>query len=199
VATDGGDDPDTESHENVAGSMGIAPTRIHDDFSRRMIPMARPEGEFLPAPANGTFAAGPISAPAIYSVHGGLQEMHFAPRPGLGITGAVVILIDGDLDLADPLELPASTVAILFVRGNITFRSNVNSGAMSSNRASQLMIFGDAPEGQHQTLSALGGGKRCAAFYGPNTDAAFDGDVHWIGSVNALTFRTLSSGAGGIH
>jgi|GEM_PF-1757073 len=199
VATDGGDDPETTNHENVAGSLGVDPARIHDDFNRRMIPMQRPEGEFQISPPNDTFVAGPLNAPAMYSIHGDLREIHFAPRPGTGITGAVVIMVDGNLDLTDTLDLPPSTIAILFVRGDITLRSNVNSGAASSNRASQLMIFGDAPEGKTQTLSALGGGKRCAAFYGPNADAEFDGGVNWIGSVNARTFRTLSSGMGGIH
>ena len=54
VATNGGDDPSTDTHENVAGATGIDPSQIRDDFYRDMKPLARPtSGIFLTATAGG--------------------------------------------------------------------------------------------------------------------------------------------------
>ena len=197
VATDGGDDPATVQHENVSGAAGMDPARIHDDFNRRMIPLLRPEGEFMPAPKGGTFVTGTESTPTIYTVHGDLTDIQIAP-PAEG-TGAVVIMIDGSLNLAKPLVILPSVIAILFVRGQITFSDNVNCGPNSSNRASHLLIFADSTEYQHQTLRVFGPASVCAAFYGPHTDATLDGSVNWIGSLSSLSFRVGSGGDGGIH
>lgn len=197
AATDGGDDPATREHENISGTFAMDPARIHDDFNRQMIPLPRPAGEFLPPPAGGSFSTGPQSSPLIYSVHGDLKTVNItAPATG---TGAVVIMIDGNLDLAKPLVIPPSVIAILFVRGNITFRDRVNSGPGSSNLANHLLIFADGTGYQNQTLRASGTAPICAAFYGPRTDAVIDGAVDWIGSLSALTFRIASGGNGGIH
>ena len=197
IATDGGDDPATREHENVSGAIALDPARIHDDCNRQMIPLLRPEGTFPPPPASGVFATGSESAPTVYSVHGSLTDIRIEP-PATG-TGAVVIMIDGNLDLATPLVIPPSVIAILFVRGQITFRANVNAGATSSNRANHLIIFGDGREYQHQSLRVFGPSSVCAAFYGPRTDATLDGSVDWVGSLNALSFRAGSGGNGGIH
>ena len=197
VTTDGGDDPSTPEHENVSGIAGIDPARIHDDFNRQMIPLPRPAGEFLPPPKGGAFGTGPESAPLIYSVHGDLTDLRItAPATG---TGAVVIMIDGKLDLAKPLVIPPSVIAILFVRGNITFRDSVNSGPGSSNLANHLLLFADGTDYQHQTLRASGTAPVCAAFYGPRTDAVLDATVDWVGSLSALSFRISGAGNGGIH
>ena len=198
VATNGGDDPTTAEHENVSGAGGIEPRRVHDDFSRNMIPLLRPEGEFMSSPPGDIFIAGPVSAPSIYSIHGDQREINLYSSLPLGQT-AVVILIDGDLDLTAPLVVPPNVIAVLYVRGNITFRGAVNSGTGSSNRAARLLIFGDGHGPSRQTLQALGDFPICAAFYGPNTDVVLDGRVHWIGSLNALSLRVATAGNGGIH
>jgi hypothetical protein len=197
AATDGGDDPATKEHENVSGAAGIDAARIHDDFNRQMIPLIRPEGNFLAPPSSGVFVTGTQSSPTVYSVHGSLKNITIAP-PASG-TGVVILMIDGNVDLEKPLIIPPSVIAVLFVRGNITFRDDVNSGASSSNRANHLMIFADGTDYQHQTLRAYGPSSICAAFYGPRTDASLDGNIHWIGSLNALTFKVNSGGDGGIH
>lgn len=198
VSTNGGDDPQTPEHENVAGARALDPGRIHDDFSRQMIPLVRPEGEFLPPLLGGIFATGPTSAPTIYSIHGSLRQVRIL-APKTGAPGAVILMIDGDLDLADPLVIPPSVIAVLYVRGQITFQGNVNSGPDSSNRANQLIIFGDHAAPQHQMLRGIGAISICAAYYGPTTEVSLDGDVHWIGSLNAFSFRAANGGNGGIH
>ncbi len=197
AATDGGDDPATKEHENASGTFAIDPARIHDDFNRQMIPLLRPSGEYLAPPAQGSFVPGPEGAPTIYSVHGSLTDLQISP-PASG-NGAIVLLVDGNLDLANPLVIPPSVIAILFVRGQITFHDNVNSGAGNSNRASQLMIFGDGTDYQNQTLRVLSTATVTAAYYGPRTDATLDGTVNWIGSLNASSFRVSGGGDGGIH
>ena len=198
VATNGGDDPSTKDHENVSGTFGLDPARIHDDFSREMVPLIRPAGEFMAPPVAGAFVTGPETAPTIYSVHGSLTELSITP-PASETKGVVVIMIDGNLDLTQPLVIPPSVIAVLFVRGQITFRDNVNFGPSNSNRARHLLIFGDGASPQRQTLRVFGPASVCAAFYGPRTDAFLDGSVHWIGSLNALSFKAANGGDGGIH
>ena len=198
VSTDGGDDRATQAHENVAGASGIDPNRIHDEFAREMIPLIRPDGEFLLSPAGGQFVAGPEDAPTIYSVHGDLRDVHLsAPAPLAN--AAVVILIDGNLDLLGPLTVPPSVTAVLYVRGSITFRGSVNADPASSNRAAQLLIFGDGARPQTQSLRVFGSVPVYAAFYGPQTDVTLDGDVNWMGSLNAHSFRVATAGKGGLH
>ena len=54
VATNGGDDPATETHENVSGATQIDASQIRDDFYREMKPARRPTGGiFLPPPLLG--------------------------------------------------------------------------------------------------------------------------------------------------
>jgi hypothetical protein len=163
-----------------------------------MIPLLRPTGEFRPSPRDGNFITGPPNAPVIYSIDGDLGDFRIWSRTPDDMS-AVVIMVDGDLNLDRRLVIPPSVIVVLFVRGDITFRGSVNTGMGSSNRASQLLIFGDCPDPQQQTLRAEGEISVCAAFYGPATRATLDGGVHWIGSLNALSFRTTSSGDGGIH
>lgn len=198
LATNGGDDPTTKEHENVSGVSGVDPTRIHDDFNRPMIPLTRLTGEYSPPPASGTYKTGTEDAPTIYSIHGSLTQLRIAP-PASGTTGAIMLLIDGDLNLAGPLIIPPSVVTVMFVRGNIRFADNVNSGPWNSNRPGELLIFGDSPAPVRQTISAQGAISICAALYAPQGDVTLDGDVNWMGSLNAGTFQVTAGGSGGLH
>jgi hypothetical protein len=198
IATNGGDDPSTPEHENVTGASGVNPARIHSDFNRQMIPLTRPPGEFRPPPSNGVFLTGSPDAPTIYSLPEDLGDFQIWSRTPDQMS-AVVILIDGDLKITRRLIIPPKVIAMLWVRGDITIEAPVNTGAGSSNRAAQLLIFGDAPEPRRQILRASNDIDLCAAFYGPTTQAILDGGVHWIGSLNALSFRTATGGSGGIH
>jgi len=197
VATNGGDDPKTLQHENVAGALNLDPARIYSDFQRRMIPLVRPAGEFSPPPSNGTFLTGPVDAPTIYSIHGSLEQVRIQ-SPGVGQTGAVVILVDRDLDLTGPMIIPPSVTAVVFVRGDVTFRDNVNAGPWNSNRAGQLMLFGDSNEPFRQTIRTEGKISVCGALYAPNADVYLDGQTNWVGAVAATTFQA-TNGDGGLH
>lgn len=197
VATNGGDDPSTAEHENVSGALKIDPERIRWDFSRDMRMVERPAVPLvLPPPEAGPYLVGTDTEPTFYRVPGDATQLPISAAGG-GETGKIVIMIDGNLDLAEPLIIPRSVAAMIYVRGNITFRNSVNSGPWSSNSAAQLLIFGDNPAGQ--SLQALGNGTVTAAFYGPKTNIALDGDVNWIGSLAGGSFRVNTGGDGGLH
>jgi len=199
VASNGGDDLSTPVHENVSGTIGLDQARIRDDFARAMNPVSRPSGGVvLQAPLIGPFVAGTEDLPTQYLVPGNLGALRIAAPLGQA-RGMIVIMIDGDLNLPGPLIIPPGVTAVLFVRGSIYFHENVNSGPWSSNRPSQLLIFGDCTGPIHKRLEAYGGISVCAAFYGPNCDVALDGGVDWCGSLASANFQVSGSGSGGVH
>lgn len=199
VATNGGDDPATEPHENVTGAIRIDPSRIRSDFSREMPPLAVPANlTLLPAPRDGVFTPGPAEAPACYRVDGPLTRLRIPSAPP-GSSGALIIVVNGNLALDGPLILPPSVAAILFVRGDMTIRDSVNYGPWSSNRAAQLLFLSDNPPDRPNTLRVEGACTVNAAFYGPATALALDGDAQWIGSLAGASFEVLRGGNGGIH
>lgn len=198
VATNGGDDPDTPQHENVFGADSLDQSRIRDDFSRTMNPVQLPAGAFQTAPADSIFQSGPVNAPTQYLVSGNLTSLQIK-APGPGINGLIVIAIDGDLILAGPLIVPPSVTAVFYIRGNISFSDNVNSGPWNSNQPSHLLIFGECDTATHQRLDVHGNVSVCAAFYGPKCDITMDGAVDWCGSIAGYDFQVNGSGNGGIH
>ncbi len=200
VATNGGDDPNTTEHENVSGALRIDPARIRHDFDRAMPMIARPSVPVvLPPPTAGaSFVPGPETAPTVYLVPGSLTQLRIT-APADKSNAGIIVMIDGDLDLAGPLIIPPTVTALLYVRGNITFRDNVNSGPWNSNQATQLLIFGDNPTPGGQSLQALGAISVAAAFYGPMATISLDGLSTWIGSVAGYDFRVSGGGDGGLH
>jgi hypothetical protein len=202
VATNGGDDPKTEAHENVTGTAGLDPSRVRDDFFREMKPMARPATRLiLPNPPLGLpFIAGPESAPTQYLASRNLGAFSVAPMPA-GVKGAVVIMVNGDLDIASgTITIPPGVTVQIYVRGNIDFHSSsINLGTDSSQRAAQLQIYGEDSGTERRTLRADGNATICAAFYGPSYDVKLAGNVEWFGSVGARSFEMLGGGTGGFH
>lgn len=202
VATNGGDDPGTPSHENVSGSGGMDPARIRDDFYREMKPVNRPTGGImLPQPLLGLpFLAGTESAPTQYLVTGNLGDLRIASPPE-GINGAIIIMVNGNLDVVSgTMTIPENVTAQIYVRGNIDFHNNVvNLAPSSSKRPAQLQIFGEAANGEHRTLRAFGDAAICAAFYGPDYDVQLTDNVQWYGAVGARSFEMLGGGTGGFH
>ncbi len=199
VATNGGDDPETDAHENVAGGRAVDPEKIRSDFSREMRPVARPTGGSLPPPPPGTpFQAGSFAAPTQYLVNGDLGDFEIAAPPA-GAKGAIIIMIDGDLTLSGTLDIPRTVTAMVYVRGNIDIRGDMNSGVRSSNRAAQLQIYGEPTPGGPQTLRASGDPQIYATFYGPTFDVSLNGNVNWCGSIAGRSFGCVGGGAGGVH
>jgi hypothetical protein len=202
ISTNGGDDPDTASHENVTGASGVDPSRIRSDFFREMPPLARPaSGIFLTAPPRGApFVAGPAAQPAQYLVHTNLSAFTVTAPPQ-GAPGSIVIMVDGNLDIpTGTITIPPTVTAIIFVRGNIDFHGQaINTSPQSSRRAAQLQIYGEDSGGDTRTLQAYGNASICAAFYGPDYDVTFQDNVEWIGAVAGRSFQMLGGGNGGFH
>lgn len=201
IATNGGDDPATSGRENIADARGIDPAKVRDDFVREMLPVPRPS-EFVlsPLPPPGApFLPGTAQAPAFYHVPATLRGFRVAPATDTEV-GGIVIMIDGDLSPNDgPIVIPPNVAAELYVRGNINFwNQSINSGSGSSNRAAQLMIFGEDTGGRRQLL-ASGAAVVHAAFYGPKYEVSLDGDASWFGSIAAGSFAAPHGGKGGLH
>ncbi len=202
VATNGGDDPSTSTHENVADAVAIDPSRVHDDFFREMKPAERPTtGYFLPRPLlGGPFVTGPVSAPAKYLISTDLGAFSVA-APAAGTTGAVIIMVNGNLDVASgTIYVPPNVTVQIFVRGNIDFHDRqINADLSSCKRPASLQIFGEASSGQPRTLRASGPAAIYAAFLGPDYDVTLGGDVAWCGSVTSRSFQVPVGGGGGFH
>ncbi len=202
VATNGGDDPATPEHENVAGAIHLDPAQIRDDFHREMSPVPRPtSGVYLrPPPLGSPFVAGPESAPKQYLVSRDQGPIRIAGPLG-GEPGVVVIVINGNLDVGTgSITVPPNVTAILFVRGHIDFQDRpINTGAGNSNRAAQLQIYGEVTGTEMRTVRAHGDAVITAALYGPSHDVQLSGNVSWNGSIAARSFEMLGSGSGGIH
>ena len=201
IATNGGDDPATLGHENVTGANGVDPSRIRSDFFREMPPLARPaSGIFLvPPPPGSPFVAGTVQ-PTEYLVHKNLSAFNVA-APANGVKGAVVIMVDGDLDIpTGTITIPPNVTAVIYVRGNIDFHAqSINTTPDSSRRAGQLQIYGENANGETRTLRAYGNAAVCAAFYGPDYDMTFQDNVEWIGAVAGRSFQIIGGGSGGFH
>ncbi len=119
VLTVGGDDPGTAAHENVSGSGGMDPNRIHDDFDEDIPPVAEPVWTFVSAnpPGNtGFVTGGSPSTRTRYIINGNLGAFAVLP-PVAGSTGYVEILVNGNLSIGNgngakvvipPIPLPRS-------------------------------------------------------------------------------------------
>lgn len=198
VATNGGDDPATDAHENVSGALAVDPARIRSDFCREMNPVAPPSGISPQAPpASGPYRAGSYDAPAYYSVPGDLGDFRLS-APADGSNGLVVIIVNGGLTLTQALIVPPKVTAVLYVNGNIDISDNVNSGTWSNNLPANFMVFGQS-SGPRQTLRVHGSAALCACFYGPAFDITLDGSVDWCGSLAGNSFAIADGGDGGVH
>lgn len=202
VATNGGDDPATSLHENVADAAAIDAARVRDDFLREMKPQTRPTtGFFLPRPLlGGPFVTGPTSAPTKYLIGTDLGDFSVAAPP-FGTSGAVIIMVNGNLDVVTgTIYLPPNVTVQIFVSGNIDFHSRpINADLSSNKRPASLQIYGEDSDGQPRTLVASGTAAICAAFHGPDYAVTLGGDVEWCGSVTAQSFQVPVGGSGGFH
>lgn len=202
VATNGGDDPKTDTHENISGGAMLDSAKVRDDFLREMPAVKRPKVLLtLPPPILGLpYTPGLETAPAVYAVRGNLGAFRVSPMPS-GTRGAIIILVDGDLSVGEGgIVIPPSVTAQIYVRGQVDFRNqNINYGNGSSGRPAQLQIYGEEAGNQPRTLKAYGPSTICAAFYGPDYDVRLEGNIDWMGAVAAHSFEMLGGGTGGFH
>lgn len=201
VATNGGDDPATGEHENIAGGIALQPARVRDDFFREMKPLARPSGGLVwDAPLFGLpFVSGPETEASQYLVAGNLESLAIDARPA-ETRRAVIIMVNGDVDLREDVTIPPNVTVILYVRGNIDLHDHaVNTDADSSHRPGQLQIYGEDSGPDRRTLRAHGRAAIAAAFYGPTYEVLLSDNVDWCGAIAARSFEMLGGGTGGLH
>jgi len=201
VATSGGDDPATSQRENVSGGIALDPARIRDNFFREMKRVVRPpSGAAWSAPEFGLpFVSGPDTEPTQYLVEGNLESFSIDARPSSS-RRAIIIMVNGDLDISEPVTIPRNVTVVLYVRGNIQFRNYaINTDTASSNRPAQLQIYGEGSGDQPRTLRAHGNAAICAAFYGPTYEVALSDSVDWCGAIAARSFEMTGGGTGGLH
>jgi hypothetical protein len=198
IATNGGDDPNTTAHENLAGGIAIDPKRVRDDFVREMKPIPRPSGGLpLPPPILGLpYLVGSASAPTCYHVSGDLGAFRLTSPP-LGGDGAIIIMVDGDFAVNESnITIPNNVYVQIFVRGNVDFHdSEINAGG----HAAQLQIYGEDSSPGRRQMFGQGSSVVSAAFFGPTYDASLDGSVEWSGSIVAGSFAAPHGGDGGLH
>ncbi len=119
--------------------------------------------------------------------------------PGGG-KGAIIIFVNGNLDVAGSIRIPPDVTVQLYIAGGIDFHnSQINANPGDSRRAASLQIYGEATESARQTLRASNGANVVAAFYGPGYDIKLSDDVSWSGSVVGRTFEMLGGGSSGFH
>jgi hypothetical protein len=202
VSTDGGDDPSTDTHENVSGNSGMAQSRIMDTFDQDFPAVSAPNwSSFLTAPPGNTgFGTGTKSSPALYVVNGSLGAFSVtAPPSG---TGYVQILVNGNVGIGHGnnafVDIPPNVVATVYVTGNIDFGNGmVNSDSKSSQVASHFTVFGVGAVGS--TYAASGNAVETLSFYGPNYDVSLKGTVTTDGAMVTHTFSISGGGNGGFH
>jgi hypothetical protein len=198
IATNGGDDPSTQVHENVSGATKVDPSQVRDDFYRDLPLFSRPvSGIFLTPPAPGKpFVAGTLAAPAVYLVSDNLQAFDVAP-PAPNTAGALTIAVNGDLDVpTGTIKIPTNVVATIYVRGNVDFHDRpINADGTPA----QMQIYGEDSQGAARTVKAFGNANISAAFYGPQYDVQLMDNVTWCGAIAARSFTMLGGGAGGFH
>lgn len=200
IATNGGDDPMTEIRENVAGTSQLDPAQVSDTFCREMPPVNRPrKGTNRIALAGMAFVAGEAKEPAHYLVGQSLGAFEVLPPPGGG-EGAIVISVNGKLEVKGEIVIPPGVTAVLYVKGDIDFHgSRINTGARSNGLPARLQIFGEDSGKETRTLRAQEGALVSAAFYGPTFDVKLSGTVDWRGAIAARSFAMKGGGEGGLH
>ncbi|HSI11858.1 MAG TPA: hypothetical protein VK961_07430 [Chthoniobacter sp.] len=198
VGTNGGDDPTTDTHENVAGATRLDASLIRDDFYRELKPITRPtNGIFLPPPILGLpYSPDDESRPAKYFLSGDLHAINVGAWAGSG-QGALIIMVNGNLDISEgTIAIPPNVNVQIFVRGNIDFHNRpINQGG----HAGQLQIYGEGSQNEVRTLRAYGNAQITAAFYGPQYEAHLMDAVEWTGAIAARSFEMVGGGTGGFH
>lgn len=211
VSTNGGDNPDTTSLENISGAGGIDATRVDDDFDEDLPPP--------PVPTPSTYAIKPAyysgaPFPASGSNSTDIYYRVNTTDPALGSfsvsgTGRITIFIDGNWSVGNGanahVTIPPGVTATIYVKGNVDFgNAKVNMNAASSKTPGNLMIYGipdPNPDGTlpSRTLSSNGNPEIAAAFYGPSYRATFKGTAEWYGAIACYSYRINGGGNGGFH
>ncbi|MHA3773035.1 DUF7305 domain-containing protein [Verrucomicrobiota bacterium sgz303538] len=205
VSTNGGDNPATETHENVTGSGQMDQDRIFDSFDEDLPLPEKPVWSPVDSlPKNNTgFLTGTAAAPTRYVINGQLGSFSVIGPTNKNVTGYVEIIVNGNLDLGNGnksyIEIPENVYATIYVDGNVNFgNGEVNSNSNSSKVASRLTVYG-VSTATNASFTAAGNPNQYLSFYGPNYDLLFKGTSELTGSVVGKSFTITGGGNGGVH
>ncbi len=204
VWTNGGDNPNTTSHENVSNNTNVDPNRIHDTFYREFQGVTEPVWTSTTAAPSGNtaFTTGTQFSPRRYIVNGPLGGFTVT-APASGTTGFIEIIVKGNLDTnlssSKDIVIPPNVYATIYVNGNVDFSNGmINASTQSSRVASRLTLYG-LSTAANATYVASGNAVQILSFYGPNYGVALNGTVTTVGSVVSKTFTIDGGGNGGFH
>ena len=183
----------------VTGTNGIQGT-ISSDYSANLTARTPPTVSAYTMYTSGPYLAKSTSAanPTYYAISKD-QSFTFS---ALSTTGTYYATLIMNSDWSGGAMIPSNVFVTIYIQGNISIKGNTttNTGAGSSNLASHLLIFGDAPPtGTPRTLTMKGNPSIAAVFYGPDYDISLPGTADWYGSVTGKSYSVSGGGNGGMH
>jgi hypothetical protein len=142
VQTNGGDNPNTEIHENVEDAENIDPTRITDEYSEVLKPQDPPPW-YVASPANAhqTYSKGPTTVPAgngstagstvdnqykvVINAQGNQSIGGFTvTNPTPGTERFVDIWVNGNVDLnGSTIQVEKGVHVNMYLNGDLNFRN----------------------------------------------------------------------------
>jgi hypothetical protein len=172
VQTNGGDDPNTQTHENVEESDGIDQNRITDEYSEKLTPELTPDWALkgqAPEKYEGTPKTGTVTSGSGMDDGGSVESPHRViitangnqPVGGFEVTNStpgsdrfVDIYVNGNVDLnGNTIQVEKGVHVNIFLNGDLNFRNmDINYGKDTkqdptfvkdhSMRPADLLIFG---------------------------------------------------------
>jgi hypothetical protein len=227
VQTHGGDDPNTQVHENVEQSEGMDQTRITDEYSDVLTPESKPtwyndptlttyKGTPSGFIGSGTTPAdgGSVNTPhkVIINAKGGQSIGGFEIENSVpGTDRFVSIYVEGNIDLnGSKIQVQKGVHVSLYLNGDLNFRNmDINYGTNTNQapnfvethslRPMDMLIYGikDANASPAPKVESSGNGHIVAAFYGPQYAGHLDGNSEIMGSFVLKTYDISGGGGSG--
>jgi hypothetical protein len=226
VQTHGGDNPLTDTHENVEQSEAIDQARITDEYDEILKPETTPtwatsgdanqtltgsQTYIQSGTAGGAGSAVDNPYRVIINANGNSPLGGFEVTNAAGGDRFVDIYVNGNLTLNGSTILVQKGVHVnLYLNGDLDFKNqdinyvsnttqDPNKRDRYSMRPSDLLIFGvkDANASPAPTAQSAGNGHIVAAFYGPQYAGHLDGNTEIMGSFVLKTYDISGGGGSG--
>ena len=184
---------------SVSGSGGIQGS-VTNTYSQTLTAKTPPTVTIYASHTSGAYLASSTSAanPTYYRI---TKDQSFTFSAQTTTSNYYVTMIMNS-DWSGGATIPANVFVTIYIQGNISMKGNTatNTGSGSSNLASHLLIYGEAPPlGTPRTLSMNGNPGIAAMFYGPDYDISLSGNVDWYGAVTGKSYSIGGGGNGGMH
>lgn len=189
VATGGGQ-PKVGSNGSVTGKdteagIKVDPKRVSMDFYADFPPVETPT---LTNPFFSTWGStmGVPSWPTEFH----LSSLSIGSGAVMSVYGDVTLIVDGNIDINGELRVEPGASLTVYVEGDVDVGGT---GMMNlTNKPSQLVLFGTAPEGGGQDIRLHGNGAMAGAIYAPFADVAMKGGGSTGVMFGAVVANTIS-------